>query len=36
MEKDNAWPTNLVGWMIAMFNTDIVWKPKDKDEEPPF
>ena len=36
MEKDVAWPTTLVGWMLAMFDEDIVWKPEHEGEEPPF
>ena len=36
MEKDVAWPATLAGWMLAMFDEDIVWKPEREDEEPPF
>jgi len=36
MEKDVAWPTTLVGWILAMFGEDIVWKPENEEEEPPF
>jgi len=36
MEKDVAWPTTLVGWILAMFGEDIVWKPEHEEEEPPF
>ena len=34
MIKD-AWPRDLRGFLLAMFQYDIVWKPSG-DEEPPF
>jgi len=36
MEKDDAWPTKLVGWMRVMFQIEMVWKPEYDGEEPPF
>ena len=34
MSKD-IWPRDLRGFILAMFNYDIVWLPRE-DEEPPF
>ena len=30
------WSDNLVDFIKEMHNVDVVWKPKFKDEEPPF
>ncbi len=33
--NNEVWPRDLRGFILAMFNYDIVWSPYE-DEEPPF
>jgi hypothetical protein len=35
MSKE-AWPRDLRGFLLAIFQIDIVWKPTFEGEEPPF
>lgn len=36
MDKHEAWPRNIIGYIKAMHNVDFVWKPKNPTDEPPF
>lgn len=30
------WPNNLIDYIKAMHNVDLIWKPSTPGEEPPF
>lgn len=30
------WPSNLVDFIKALHNFDVVWRPETPEEEPPF
>jgi hypothetical protein len=30
------WPANLVDFIKALHNVDVVWRPETPEEEPPF
>lgn len=36
MNRHDPWPSDLRGFLLAMFDHDIAWMPRHPGDEPPF